>query len=124
VKAFTQQDEGLHFVPLLMDVTPTNSTRGVYHMTTSEYTLPIITTPPVHIVLMEDEELHTPDHPFCPDVDCPCKDDPELVREYVMEPLARHQLNGNQAMAIYWGRLTPAEAAAIIARIQQQSEVA
>jgi hypothetical protein len=79
----------------------------------------------VHIVLMEvgDEELHTPTHPFCPDVDCPCKDDPELVREYVMQPLASHQLNGNQAMAIYWGRLTPAEAAAIVARIDGKVEV-
>ena len=33
------------------------------------------------IVLMEDEIIHTQEHPFCPDSTCPCREDQELLAE-------------------------------------------
>jgi hypothetical protein len=50
------------------------------------------------------QPLHTQEHPFCQHPECPCKDDHQLVQRFVMMPLETHQMSGNQAMAIYWGR--------------------
>jgi hypothetical protein len=35
----------------------------------------------IPIVVMEDEPLHTPDHPFCYSALCPCHDDEFLISE-------------------------------------------
>ena len=52
------------------------------------------------IVLMEDEIIHTNDHPFCGDPTCGCSEDPELIDEV-------HQ-------AVEQGLITPEEATLLI----------
>ena len=55
------------------------------------------------LVLMEDEMIHTDDHPFCSiDPTCGCHEDPELLA-------AVHE-------AVEQGFITPAEATLIIQR--------
>lgn len=49
---------------------------------------------------MEDELIHTQEHPFCSDAKCPCKEDPKLLSDI--------------ARAIEQGLLTPAEATRIV----------
>jgi hypothetical protein len=104
-----------------MEFTQFTDTRGFYHMST---TIPVITSGLVHIVLMEDEIIHTDTYPFCSDVTswCPCHDDHQLVERFLMRPMASHVINGCEAMKLYWGTATPDEARAIVARITQ-SEV-
>ena len=53
------------------------------------------------VIPMEDELIHTPDHPFCSDATCPCKEDQELL--------------ANVAQQVTDGLLTPAEATRLVA---------
>jgi hypothetical protein len=54
------------------------------------------------IVIMEDEPIHTPDHPFCgSDPTCPCHEDPLLLAEV--------------AQAVQSGLMTPQEATLFVA---------
>ena len=54
------------------------------------------------IVIMEDDLIHTTDHPFCStDPTCPCHEDPDLLAEV--------------AEAVQQGLLTPQEATLFVA---------
>ncbi len=52
------------------------------------------------LVPMEDELIHTDDHPFCGDPTCDCSEDPELI--------------ASVQQAVEQGLITPEEATLII----------
>jgi hypothetical protein len=58
------------------------------------YCIPII---PVEVV------IHTPEHPFCSDLGCPCHCD-ESVAEYIDPRLDEGTLSGAQALRLYFGQ--------------------
>lgn len=66
--------------------------------------IPELTTPPVFIVRMEDELIHTDEHPFCSDDPCPCHDDADLVREYITQPLDNSTMTNTEAFRLYWNQ--------------------
>jgi hypothetical protein len=52
-----------------------------------------------------DELVHTlPEHPFCQDQDCPCHEDEELKREYLVEPWQAGHLAEKEAERLYRGQ--------------------
>ena len=56
------------------------------------------------IVLMEDEMIHTDDHPFCGiDPTCGCHEDPELLAE-VHEAVKQGLITPEQATLIIQGK--------------------
>jgi hypothetical protein len=56
---------------------------------TTNTRLPELTRPPIFIVLMEDEPLHTDEHPYCDDMTCPCQDDLAATLEQDPEDMPR-----------------------------------
>ena len=59
-------------------------------------------TPKIVIPYVEgDDIIHTPDHPFCSDLQCPCHQDPELT-----EALTQEWLDGlrstQESFDVYW----------------------
>ncbi len=46
----------------------------------------IINGATIPIIDCGDDLLHTDDHPFCDDLDCPCHGDAALIREYLAQP--------------------------------------
>lgn len=73
-------------------------------MTTPD--IPITNEQPVLIVWIEegDELVHTDEHPFCGDPDCPCHEDNDLVGEYITQPLNSGTLTDAEAVRVYWGQ--------------------
>ena len=55
------------------------------------------------IVLMEDEIIHTDDHPFCGDPACGCCEDPELIAE-VQQAIEQGLLTQEEAMLLIQGK--------------------
>ena len=60
----------------------------------------------VFIVWIEDgdELIHTDEHPFCNDPDCPCHEDSHLVSEYITQSLDSGTLTDAEAVRVYWGQ--------------------
>ena len=52
-------------------------------------------------VLMEDSLVHTNEHPFCDDTACPCGQDHDLIREYLLDPLTAGLLTQDEAVRLY-----------------------
>ena len=62
------------------------------------------------VVLLEDAPLHTNEHPFCLDPECPCKEDETLNRMFLTKPLDNGLLTNSEALRIYFGtQLTPTQ---------------
>lgn len=57
------------------------------------------------IVLMEDEMIHTDDHPFCHDATCPCHHDTRYVYGNVGRLLVEGQITEDEATAMFSGQL-------------------
>ena len=55
-------------------------------------------------VEMEDEPIHTNEHPFCQDMTCPCHDDEDLKEEYLVEPWLAGHLAQREADRLYRGQ--------------------
>ncbi len=55
------------------------------------------------VIPMEDDLIHTPDHPFCSDPTCPDKSDPELLAE-VNQQIVDGLLTPDEATAIVLGK--------------------
>jgi hypothetical protein len=66
--------------------------------------LPELTEGLVHVVWMEDEQVHTDEHPFCGDSTCLCGEDSALVQEHITAPLHDGLLTNAEAMRLYFGR--------------------
>lgn len=56
---------------------------------------------PIPIVCL-DPIVHTPTHPFCADLTCPDKQDPELQAE-LWRRINAGEITPGQALTIYWG---------------------
>jgi hypothetical protein len=73
-------------------------------MTTSN--IPITNEQPVLIVWIEDgdELIHTDEHPFCDDPDCPCHEDSSLMDEYIYGPMGAGAMSNADAIRLYWAQ--------------------
>ncbi len=58
----------------------------------------------VPIIPMEDELVHTDEHSYCDDPDCPCKDDLELYRQEVADSLCDGLLTVAEAIRTFEGK--------------------
>lgn len=60
----------------------------------------------VFVVILEDPPSHTREHPFCAggDPNCPCREDRNLVREFIDKPMDNGLLTGSEAVRLYFGR--------------------
>lgn len=56
------------------------------------------------IVLMEDENVHSDERPFCDDPICPCKDDLEMFYEFIAGPLRDGLLTSAEAKRFFGGQ--------------------
>lgn len=57
-----------------------------------------------------DDLPHADERPFCLDPECPCKEDSNLVREYITVPLDKGLLTNAEAIRLYFGKqLTPSQ---------------
>ena len=57
------------------------------------------------VISMEDDPLHTEEHPFCStDPGCPCHEDPERIAA-VAEAVARGELTPEEATRFVSGKL-------------------
>ncbi len=57
------------------------------------------------VIPVEDELIHTGDHPFCSDESCPCHDtatNDELFAEYIEWPVMAGLLTASEALRLYW----------------------
>lgn len=66
-------------------------------------TLPTVIRNPIPIAV-EDEILHTPDHPFCGDWRCPCHFDEDMIWQYYIAPLRAGLLTRDEAGRFFYGR--------------------
>lgn len=60
----------------------------------------------IPVVLMDDEPLHTDEHPFCGSESCPCHDtatNGELFEEYIERPIMDGLLTASEGLRLYWG---------------------
>lgn len=55
-------------------------------------------------IVMEDEILHTAEHPFCSDPHCPCRRDEGLIRQYISGPYVAGLLSDEDAVRIFEGQ--------------------
>ena len=55
------------------------------------------------IVLMEDEVIHTDDHPFCDDPTCGCHENPALIAE-VHEAIRQGLITSEEAILLIQGK--------------------
>ncbi len=58
----------------------------------------------IPVILMEDEIIHTTEYPYCDDLDCPCKDDLDLYRTEVADPLCDGLLTIKEAIRTFEGK--------------------
>ena len=75
-------------------------------MTTNELIPTFLISNGVTIPIIDcgDEGLiHTDDHPFCADLDCPCHGDAALIREYLAEPWRAGLLTTAEAARTLYG---------------------
>lgn len=56
----------------------------------------------VFVVWMEDELVHTDEHPFCNDVTCGCHSDAQLNQEFFMGPYMDGLLSKGEAERIWY----------------------
>lgn len=56
------------------------------------------------VVLMEDEIIHTDEHPFCGDWKCPCHFDEDYVWEHHTQPYRSGLLTWEEAGRLLYGR--------------------
>ena len=70
---------------------------------TQQTPIPELTTGLVHVVLMEDELVHTQDHPFCDNCMCPCKADEALFAEQVEVPILNGLMTPEEGQRLFWG---------------------
>lgn len=56
-------------------------------------------------VVVVDSIVHDIEHPFCgDDPNCPCREDRDLVREFIDKPLDNGLLTNGEALRLYFGR--------------------
>lgn len=53
---------------------------------------------------MEDELVHTDDHPYCNDMKCPCHNDEERNYELYTWPLRQGLMTTDEAQRLYRGQ--------------------
>jgi hypothetical protein len=58
----------------------------------------------VVVIRMEDEPIHTEEHPFCSDLHCPCHEDWQNINEHITEPLRNGLMTDNEAIRLYQDR--------------------
>lgn len=56
------------------------------------------------IIPMEDDLVHTDEHPFCDDSLCGCHDDRELFKERIYEPFQEGFLSKEEMFRLHWNR--------------------
>lgn len=58
----------------------------------------------VIVIQMEDEIIHTDEHPFCDDPSCGCHYDLELLEPYIGEPLDNGLFTPEEASRFRYGK--------------------
>lgn len=62
------------------------------------------TNPPVISYEEDDALVHTPDHPFCNDLTCPCHTDQELIDEHMAAPFVAGALTLGDCAQVWRGQ--------------------
>ena len=54
------------------------------------------------IVIVVDEIIHTDEHPFCFEMDCPCHDDRQRIEEHFRQPIRDGLRDYDEANSIFY----------------------